>query len=39
MQKENLQIVGMSCAACASRIEKVVGRLDGISAVSVNFAS
>lgn len=39
MQKENLQIVGMTCAACASRIEKVVSKLDGVSTVSVNFAS
>ncbi|QHI71652.1 heavy metal translocating P-type ATPase [Aminipila terrae] len=39
MQKEKLQIVGMTCAACANRIEKVVSRLEGVSAVSVNFAS
>ncbi len=39
MQKENLQIVGMTCAACANRIEKVVSKLDGVSTVSVNFAS
>lgn len=39
MQKENLQIVGMTCAACANRIEKVVSKLDGVSTASVNFAS
>nr|WP_245156569.1 heavy metal translocating P-type ATPase [Clostridium aminobutyricum] len=39
MQKENLQIVGMTCAACANRIEKVVSKLDGVSVASVNFAS
>ncbi len=33
-----LPIDGMSCAACATRIEKVLGRLDGVDA-SVSFAS
>ncbi|CAP57075.1 putative heavy metal transporter [Gluconacetobacter diazotrophicus PA1 5] len=31
-------IEGMSCAACAARIEKVLGRLPGVTA-SVNFAT
>lgn len=39
MQKENLQIVGMTCAACASRIERVVSKLEGVSSASVNFAT
>ncbi|MCB2253814.1 heavy metal translocating P-type ATPase [Pseudomonas chlororaphis] len=34
----NLPIRGMTCAACASRIERVLNRLPGVSAV-VNFAS
>ncbi|WP_029770500.1 heavy metal translocating P-type ATPase [Pseudogulbenkiania sp. MAI-1] len=33
-----LPIEGMTCAACASRIEKVLNRLDGVEA-QVNFAS
>ncbi|MGL6069745.1 heavy metal translocating P-type ATPase, partial [Craterilacuibacter sp.] len=33
-----LPIDGMSCAACATRIEKLLGRLDGVDA-SVSFAS
>ncbi|HSC80044.1 MAG TPA: heavy metal translocating P-type ATPase [Chitinolyticbacter sp.] len=33
-----LALEGMSCAACATRIEKVLNRLPGITA-SVNFAS
>ena len=33
-----LGIAGMSCAACAARIEKVVGRLPGAEG-SVNFAA
>jgi len=35
----NLAITGMTCASCAAVIEKVVGRLDGVSSVSVNLAS
>ncbi|BCL75028.1 copper-translocating P-type ATPase [Jeongeupia sp. HS-3] len=39
MNKEiSLPITGMSCAACATRIEKVLNRLDGVNA-SVNFAN
>jgi len=34
----NFPVEGMSCAACATRIEKVLGRLDGVTA-SVNFAA
>ncbi|BBF84115.1 lead, cadmium, zinc and mercury transporting ATPase [Aquitalea magnusonii] len=33
-----LPIAGMHCAACAARLEKVLGKLDGVSA-SVSFAS
>lgn len=29
----------MTCAACAQRIEKAVGKMDGISEASVNFAT
>lgn len=30
---------GFSCPSCVSKIEKRVGRLDGVQAVSVKFAS
>ncbi|RIX51709.1 cation-transporting P-type ATPase [Paenibacillus nanensis] len=30
-------IQGMSCAACAARIEKTLGRMDGVSEVAVSF--
>ncbi|MDO5091304.1 MAG: heavy metal translocating P-type ATPase [Cardiobacteriaceae bacterium] len=33
-----LRIAGMSCQACATRIEKVLGRKDAVLAASVNFA-
>ena len=34
-----IPIGGMTCASCSARIEKVVGRLDGVSLVSVNLAT
>ncbi|MBI5354927.1 MAG: heavy metal translocating P-type ATPase [Candidatus Aenigmarchaeota archaeon] len=34
-----LKISGMTCANCAMNIEKAVGRLKGVSSVSVNFSS
>lgn len=34
-----LPIAGMSCAACASRLERVLGRLDGVKDVAVSLAS
>ncbi|MDO5095905.1 MAG: heavy metal translocating P-type ATPase [Peptostreptococcaceae bacterium] len=37
--KETFSIQGMTCAACAARIEKVVGKLDGVQSVTVNLAS
>jgi len=39
MKKETLKISGMTCAACARRIEKLVGRLEGVSQASVNLAA
>ncbi|WP_300882829.1 heavy metal-associated domain-containing protein, partial [uncultured Desulfovibrio sp.] len=30
-------IGGMHCAACSSRIERVVGRMDGVDRISVNL--
>ncbi|MGN0301630.1 MAG: heavy metal translocating P-type ATPase [Anaerotardibacter sp.] len=34
---EHYAITGMSCAACSSRIEKVVSNLDGVASVSVSL--
>jgi Cu+-exporting ATPase len=39
MNKETLKITGMTCAACSARIEKVVGKMEGVDAVSVNLAT
>lgn len=35
--KQDFDIQGMSCAACSSRIEKSVSKLDGIKQVNVNL--
>ena len=37
--KINLPITGMSCAACASRIEKGLGAVEGVTQATVNFAA
>jgi Cu+-exporting ATPase len=34
-----LKIIGITCVACATRIEKVVQRIDGVISVSVNPAT
>ncbi len=34
-----IPIGGMTCAACAQRIEKVLGKLDGVVSASVNLAT
>jgi len=37
-KQATLQIAGMTCAACANRIEKGLAKLDGVSSANVNFA-
>ncbi|HAU30695.1 MAG: Copper-translocating P-type ATPase [Desulfotomaculum sp. 46_296] len=39
MKKETIKISGMSCAACAARIEKKLNSLDGIRKASVNLTT
>ncbi|WP_288221116.1 heavy metal translocating P-type ATPase [uncultured Clostridium sp.] len=39
MKEEKIKITGMTCAVCANRVEKFVGKLDGVSEASVNFAT
>ena len=36
--KETIRISGMSCAACAARVEKVLNNLEGIKNAAVNLA-
>jgi Cu+-exporting ATPase len=35
----SVPIAGMTCAACAKRIEKTLGKLEGVLSASVNFAT
>ncbi|MDR1421266.1 MAG: heavy metal translocating P-type ATPase [Coriobacteriales bacterium] len=39
MQTAVLNIGGMTCAACSARIERVVGRIEGVQQASVNLAT
>ncbi|MFW6140419.1 MAG: heavy metal translocating P-type ATPase [Acidobacteriota bacterium] len=39
IQRIDLPITGMSCAACASRVEKSISQVKGVSKVNVNFAN
>jgi Cu+-exporting ATPase len=39
MEKKNIAITGMTCAACAQRIEKAVSKAAGVDHAAVNFAS
>ncbi|MDR1410519.1 MAG: heavy-metal-associated domain-containing protein [Oscillospiraceae bacterium] len=39
MDSQVLSIRGMTCAACAQRIEKTVRKLSGIGQATVNLAS
>lgn len=37
MKKELVDITGMSCSACSSRIEKVVNKMPGVESMQVNL--
>lgn len=37
--KVTIPVGGMTCAACARRVEKAIGKLEGIDETSVNFAT
>ncbi|MDR7075076.1 Cu+-exporting ATPase [Neobacillus niacini] len=38
LKETNLQISGMTCAACATRIEKGLNKLEGVQTATVNLA-
>lgn len=38
LKEANLQIAGMTCAACANRIEKGLKKMEGVEDANVNFA-
>ena len=37
-EKETFDISGMTCAACATKIEKRINKMDGVTNANVNFA-
>ena len=39
MEKEIIEIEGMTCTACANRIEKNIAKIEGVEKSSVNFAT
>ncbi len=39
MNKETVKISGMTCAACAQRVQKAVSKLEGVANANVNFAT
>ena len=38
MTENHFQITGMTCAACANRIEKGLNKMDGVQEANVNLA-
>ena len=38
VKEANLQITGMTCAACATRIEKGLNKMEGVEHATVNLA-
>lgn len=38
MEKASLKIKGMTCAACAAKIERSLNKMDGVKAANVNLA-
>jgi Cu+-exporting ATPase len=39
MEKKAFKIEGMTCSACANRVERVIKKLDGVNNANVNFAT
>ena len=39
MKHENLNVKGMTCAACVASVERATSKLEGIHNVSVNLAT
>ena len=38
-KKETLKITGMHCASCAARVERSIGKMDGVDTCAVNLAA
>ncbi len=39
LQKISAPVSGMTCASCVARVEKSIGKIEGVSQVSVNLAT
>ena len=39
VSKYNIPVSGMTCASCVARVEKVLGKFDGLENVKVNYAT
>lgn len=39
MKSYNLPVEGMTCASCVTRVEKVIGKFEGVKNVNVNLAT
>ncbi|MDP3580713.1 MAG: cation transporter, partial [Ignavibacteria bacterium] len=39
MKSYSFPVEGMTCASCVTRVEKIIGKFDGVQNVSVNLAS
>ena len=38
-QTTTLDITGMTCASCVRRVERALGKVEGVETANVNFAS
>ena len=38
-EKFSIPVEGMTCASCVARVEKAIGKVDGVKNVAVNFAT
>src|SRR5437764_10544558 len=39
LEQVSFPVIGMSCASCVRRIEKTLGRLEGVEQATVNLAT
>lgn len=39
MENKTYIVLGMTCSACAARVEKVIAKVDGVKTATVNFAT